>query len=171
MFKNNLIIAWRNIKRSKVYSALNVLGLAVGMAVFILIMCGILWRGWTLDRPASSKAHAAVGVISGITNGAAVGGLSVAAFFAAQPIAAVSFRATLIAYFTVLDIWTIPVMFSADMITADTLTSVALGMPFLLVGLWLGSRHFFRTEPQSFRRFAILLLVMLSVLGLLKALA
>jgi putative ABC transport system permease protein len=38
MFKNNLIIAWRNIKRSKVYSALNVLGLAVGMAVFILIM-------------------------------------------------------------------------------------------------------------------------------------
>jgi putative ABC transport system permease protein len=38
MFRNNLIIAWRNIKRSKVYSALNVLGLAVGMAVFILIM-------------------------------------------------------------------------------------------------------------------------------------
>jgi len=38
MFRNNLIIAWRNIKRSKVYSALNVLGLAAGMAVFILIM-------------------------------------------------------------------------------------------------------------------------------------
>ncbi len=38
MFKNNLVIAWRNIKKSKLYSALNVLGLAVGMAVFILIM-------------------------------------------------------------------------------------------------------------------------------------
>ena len=38
MFKNNLIIAWRNIKKSKAYSALNILGLAVGMAVFILIM-------------------------------------------------------------------------------------------------------------------------------------
>jgi putative ABC transport system permease protein len=38
MFKNYLIIAWRNIKRNKAYSALNVLGLAVGMAVFILIM-------------------------------------------------------------------------------------------------------------------------------------
>ena len=38
MFKSNLIIAWRNIKRSKVYSALTVFGLAVGMAVFILIM-------------------------------------------------------------------------------------------------------------------------------------
>jgi len=38
MFKSNLIIAWRNIKRSKAYSALNILGLAVGMAVFILSM-------------------------------------------------------------------------------------------------------------------------------------
>jgi len=38
MFRNNLIIAWRNIKKSKAYSALNILGLAVGMAVFILIM-------------------------------------------------------------------------------------------------------------------------------------
>jgi len=37
MFKNNLIIAWRNIKKSKAYSALNIFGLAVGMAVFILI--------------------------------------------------------------------------------------------------------------------------------------
>ena len=38
MSKNNLVIAWRNIKRNKVYSALNIFGLAVGMAVFILIM-------------------------------------------------------------------------------------------------------------------------------------
>ena len=38
MFKNHLIVAWRNVKKSKAYSALNILGLAVGMAVFILIM-------------------------------------------------------------------------------------------------------------------------------------
>ena len=38
MFKNYLVIAWRNIKKSKAYSALNILGLAVGLAVFILIM-------------------------------------------------------------------------------------------------------------------------------------
>jgi putative ABC transport system permease protein len=38
MFKNYLIVAWRNLKRNKAYSALNVLGLAAGLAVFILIM-------------------------------------------------------------------------------------------------------------------------------------
>ena len=38
MFKNYLVVAWRNIRKNKAYSALNILGLAVGMAVFILIM-------------------------------------------------------------------------------------------------------------------------------------
>lgn len=38
MLKNYLVVAWRNIKRSKAYSALNILGLAAGLAVFILIM-------------------------------------------------------------------------------------------------------------------------------------
>jgi putative ABC transport system permease protein len=38
MFKDYLVVTWRNIKKGKAYSALNILGLAVGMAVFILIM-------------------------------------------------------------------------------------------------------------------------------------
>ena len=37
MLKNYLTIALRNIKKSKVYSFLNICGLAIGMAVFILI--------------------------------------------------------------------------------------------------------------------------------------
>lgn len=37
MFKNYLKTAWRNIVRSKGYSALNILGLATGMAVALLI--------------------------------------------------------------------------------------------------------------------------------------
>ncbi len=38
MWKNNLISAWRHIKKNLAYTGLNVLGLAVGMAVFIVIM-------------------------------------------------------------------------------------------------------------------------------------
>ena len=37
MLKNYLVVAWRNIQKNKGYSLLNILGLAVGMAVFILI--------------------------------------------------------------------------------------------------------------------------------------
>src|SRR5574339_543880 len=37
MIANNLKIAWRNLTRSKVYSFINIAGLATGMAVTMLI--------------------------------------------------------------------------------------------------------------------------------------
>jgi putative ABC transport system permease protein len=38
MLKNNLVIAWRNIKRHKSYSFINISGLAIGMAICVLIL-------------------------------------------------------------------------------------------------------------------------------------
>ena len=49
MFKNYLVIAWRNIKKNKGTSVLNILGLAVGMAVFILIMLFVRYE-FSFDR-------------------------------------------------------------------------------------------------------------------------
>ena len=37
MLKNNLIIAWRSMIKNKVYATINILGLAIGMAAFLLI--------------------------------------------------------------------------------------------------------------------------------------
>jgi len=37
MLKNNLLIAWRSITKNKLYSSINILGLAIGMAAFLLI--------------------------------------------------------------------------------------------------------------------------------------
>ncbi len=49
MFKNYLKIAWRNLIKNKVYSVINVLGLAAGMAVAMLIAFWI-WDEVTYDR-------------------------------------------------------------------------------------------------------------------------
>src|SRR5690349_22654026 len=38
MFKNYFKTAWRNIKRHKVYSGINILGLAIGIAACLLIL-------------------------------------------------------------------------------------------------------------------------------------
>jgi len=37
MIQNYFKIAWRNLKRNKVYSTINIFGLAIGMAVALLI--------------------------------------------------------------------------------------------------------------------------------------
>ena len=51
MLKNYFKIAWRNLVRSKGYSAINIGGLAVGMAVAMLI--GL----WVYDELTFDKYH------------------------------------------------------------------------------------------------------------------
>ncbi|MFC2158599.1 ABC transporter permease [Acidobacteriota bacterium] len=51
MFKNYLKIAFRNIKKYKVYSFINILGLAVGMACCILILL------WVQDEVSYDRFH------------------------------------------------------------------------------------------------------------------
>lgn len=52
MIRNYLKIAWRNLTKSKVYSFINVFGLAVGMAVAMMI--GL----WINDEMSANKHHA-----------------------------------------------------------------------------------------------------------------
>ena len=49
MFKNYIKIAWRNLVKAKVYSAINILGLSIGMAVALLIALWI-WDELTFDQ-------------------------------------------------------------------------------------------------------------------------
>lgn len=139
------------------------------IALYVLAMCAVLMTGWQFLRPVGAGPHVGIGVFSGIANGAAVGGLPVAAFFAAQPIPAAAFRATLIAYFTLLDLWSMPLMWQAGMISVDTLWALGWMLPLVVFGIWLGGRHFLRAAPQDFRRFAIGLLAVMSLAGLAKS--
>lgn len=137
---------------------------------FVLIMCLILHAGWRMEAVAGSKGILAVGFASGLANGPGMGGLPVAAFFAAQPMPASVFRATLVAYFPLLDLYSLPLYAWAGLITADTFWAFLFTLPLILLGNALGSRRFLAADPQEFRRFAIWLLALLALLGLGKAL-
>ncbi|PKP72711.1 MAG: sulfite transporter TauE/SafE [Alphaproteobacteria bacterium HGW-Alphaproteobacteria-6] len=141
----------------------------VAISVFILAMCLVLLAGATIAREVRGWPNAVLGLASGVANGAAMAGLPVAAFFSAQPIPPRVFRATLIAYFAVLDLLTLPVLFHAGLITRDTYVACAVALPLLLIGNHFGSFRFAKSAPQGFRRLAIALLAVLAVLGLLKS--
>lgn len=140
------------------------------IAVYVLAMSLALLLGWTLTRPAGRATTFGTGLFSGAANAAGVGGLPVVVFFAAQTITPVVFRATLIAYFTLLDLWTIPLLFARGLITIDTLFATAVALPIFMLGTWVGGRRFLSAEPKDFRRFAIVILMVLALLGLGKAL-
>ncbi|MDP3265174.1 MAG: sulfite exporter TauE/SafE family protein [Tabrizicola sp.] len=136
---------------------------------YVLLMCVILSVGWRLAAEVRGLPNAVAGVVSGLANAPGMGGLPVAAFFAAQPMQANVFRATLIAYFPLLDLYSAPLYWWAGLVTWDTLWAALIALPLTFFGNWLGGRHFFSTDPQEFRRFAILLLAGLAALGLVKA--
>ena len=135
---------------------------------YILVMSLILLLGWRL-RDQGAGAHFVAGVVSGLANAPGMGGLPVAAFFAAQTMAPAVFRATLVAYFPLLDIYSAPLYWWNGMVTWQTLWASLAGLPLVLLANWAGSRHFLQTDPQDFRRFAIMLLAGLASLGLLRA--
>ena len=137
---------------------------------YVLVMCGVLMAGWRMSRAANRGETVAAGVVSGLANAPGMGGLPVAAFFAAQPIPAAAFRATLVAYFPLLDLYSAPLYWYHGLFTWETLVATAWLLPPVLVGNWVGSRHFFNTDPKDFRRFAIGLLALLAAMGLARAL-
>lgn len=141
------------------------------ISAYVLAMCVVLLAGWRLRAEAQGAgANLAAGLASGLANAPGMGGLPLAAFFAAQPIPAPVFRATLIAYFPLLDIYSAPLYWAHGLVSRDTLEAALWALPLTVFGNWLGGRHFFGTDPQEFRRFAVLLLAGLAALGLGKAL-
>jgi uncharacterized membrane protein YfcA len=139
------------------------------VSAIVLVMSLILLSGWTLTRVIGSTGHMGVGAISGLCNAAGIGGLPVAAFMTAQPMAAATFRATMIVYLTGLDLITMPFLWHGGLVTWDTAIAAACAFPLLSIGVWLGGRQFLSASPSTFRRFAVILLLILSVLGLIRA--
>jgi uncharacterized protein len=136
---------------------------------WVLAMGLVLLRGWVL-RIGGRGVVLGTGVISGAANAAAVGGLPVVALLAAQAIPAAVFRATLVAYFLLLDLWTLPLLYWFGLFDADTLVGLLVLTPAFVAGTWTGSRRFANAAPQDFRRFAIAALIGLSLLGMVRAL-
>ena len=136
---------------------------------YVLAMSLILLAGWKLRGTVGPVANLGAGLVSGLANAPGMGGLPVVAFFAAQTMQASVFRATLVAYFPLLDLYSAPLYFWHGMVSWDTIIASVLTLPMVFLGNWLGSRHFLSTDPQDFRKFAIGLLALLASLGLLKS--
>lgn len=136
---------------------------------YVLVMCAVLLAGWRLRAEVRGLWNGVAGVASGLANAPGMGGLPIAAYFAAQPMQAAVFRATLIAYFPLLDLYSAPLYWYSGLVSWDTLWASLIALPLTVFGNWLGGRHFLNTDPQDFRRFAIVLLAGLAVMGLLKA--
>jgi uncharacterized protein len=140
------------------------------ISAMVLVMCLAMARGWQFGREIGTPGNLIAGMASGVANGAAAGGLPVAVYLAGQPVAAPVFRATMIAYLTLVCLIALPSLWMTGLLRGSSFVILAVMVPLMALGLWVGGRRFTAASPQDFKRFTLWLLGMLSVLGLLRSL-
>lgn len=140
----------------------HIMRLAVSIIVIILIP--LLWSGFSLKSMPGKPVTILTGIISGIFNGsAAIGGPPVVMFYFSSPRSAHISRASLIAFFLVTDVIASGVCAANGLITEKTFFLLALFSIPLFIGLSLGSRSYFGTDPEVFRKRVLILLLLMAM--------
>lgn len=130
----------------------------------------LVWRGIVFSRPPGVAAHGATGVVSGgMFGAAAIGGLPVVVYMLAASIPAATTRAVLTLYLMLMGLYGAAVTGAFGLLTVESLWRVALFLPPLFVGVAIGGRKFASAGPDSYRRFTLLLLVLLALAGMARA--
>ncbi|OGA55965.1 MAG: hypothetical protein A3F77_12895 [Betaproteobacteria bacterium RIFCSPLOWO2_12_FULL_67_28] len=139
----------------------------LGIALFVLVAAIALLVGFRLARQTGAAGVAAVGVVSGVANGAvAMGGLPVALFFTADGDSPARMRAALIAYFFLLDLMGLAFLAREELVKMETFGYAVVALPVLVIGMWLGTRHFLGATAESFRRTTLWILIGLALVGI-----
>ena len=131
---------------------------------FVLVACFLLWKNVRIRSEGGRIRLLVVGGFSGLVNGAAgIGGLPIVLFLLSGSIRAEVLRATLVAFLFCSDIYATLLSGSKNLLSNELLTRSALFLFPLVVGVALGHRGFVKSSPESFRKFSIGLLILLSL--------
>jgi uncharacterized membrane protein YfcA len=143
----------------------------VVICTLILSASIALLRGYMFRGAGGPALTVSTGFASGIANGvASIGGLPIVIFLLASASGAASTRAFIVAFLFVLDIYGSLLMFNSGLLNAEVVTRFVIFLAPLILGVILGSRQFIRTSPESFRQFALVLLIVLALSGLVRSL-
>ena len=151
-------------------SSLPAAPIRMALAVVVLAAAILILRGFALAKEPGRPATAGVGLMAGVLNGSmGVVGPPVILFYFSSPIGVVAGRASIIAYFIGTDsVGTL--MFAVQgLIDESVWWRTAVFVPILIAGVAAGNRGFVRTDPETFKRVALFVLMALSVLLFARA--
>ncbi len=143
----------------------------VAIALVVLAATFLLSRGFSLKSIPGPLPAACTGVASGLFNGwTGIGGPPVILFYFSGPAPVAVSRASLIAFLFVLDVLGLGLAGANGLVTTDVFVLAAILAGPVFIGIALGNRRFIHTPPETFRRFVVVLLALLSLAVLARAL-
>ena len=140
------------------------------LGVFVIGTAILMLDGFRLEKTPGAPASTATGIVSGVLNGAfGIGGPPVVLFYFSTPGAAAIGRASIIFFFLFTDLLGVGYFATQGIVTVHSFVQAALWLPALLVGVWLGAHGFKRMNQDAFRRWVLVILIALALLGIGKA--
>lgn len=141
------------------------------ISVLVLASSLVIWRGFRLRDAGGWWLPFGTGLVAGAVNGAAgVGGLIVVVVLMSTRMAIHTTRATLVALLFATDVVGIGAAAWNGLVSRDTLITAAVLLPPLFLGVTVGGRLFLGATPEQFRRCVLIVLMVLSVGGMVRAL-
>ena len=140
------------------------------LGIFVIGTSILMLRGFHLARTPAAPASTATGAASGVLNGAfGIGGPPVVLFYFSTPGAAAIGRASIIFFFLFTDLLGVGYFATQGIVTTQSFVQAAVWLPALLAGVWIGAHGFRRMDEAAFRRWVLVILIALALLGIGKA--
>jgi uncharacterized membrane protein YfcA len=140
------------------------------VSLVILTAAILLLTGFHPPWKDSSPLRFGTGLVAGLLNGlAAIGGMAVAVMLFATTISGAAARATLIALFFATDLYSLAWAGGYGLLDRALVAWVAWLVVPMLVGIWIGSRHFLKVDEAGFRRGVLSALAGIAAIGLVRA--
>ena len=140
------------------------------LGIFVIGTAILMLRGFHLEKTPGTAASTATGAASGVLNGAfGIGGPPVVLFYFSTPGAAAIGRASIIFFFLFTDLLGVGYFVTQGIVTAQSFVQSLAWLPALLVGVWIGAHGFRKLNQETFRRWVLVILIALAVLGIAKA--
>ncbi|MFP6662845.1 MAG: sulfite exporter TauE/SafE family protein [Deltaproteobacteria bacterium] len=137
------------------YTSAEVLRVLVGVTA--ATMAGAIWFG--LRWKHSDVAAGLTGFVSGIlTTSTAINGPPIVLYLQASGLPPTVFRAALSNLFVLNGVFALTGFVWAGVLGVAELRQIAIGIPFLLGGYWLGQKLLGRLDPERFQKFVLMLL-------------
>jgi uncharacterized protein len=145
-------------------AALSLAPMKIALGIAVLGAAALLWSGYSRKSMPPHPETVLTGAVAGLLNGAfGMVAPPVIVFFFNSPAGAAVSRASLITFFIGTDTMGLTFLAYQGLVTHDSFDRFLIFIPALILGQWLGARSFRSADPAQFRRYVLLLLMLLAV--------
>lgn len=152
---------------NQILTALDPITVRWAVTVLIFTSLWLMLSSWRIPARPTAVVAAGVGLVSGLMSGLAqIGGPPVVMYWLSAGIETVRMRANLIVYFAIL-MWSSLALFALrGLLPLKVLWLAAAAAPGYALGIYLGAASFGLASPTTFKRIAIGLVALATVLGM-----